>query len=123
MNRSLINTLALLAILAAAKVNSAPLENETQERANNICGGVSSEFWEQWFIFQPPMARLICMQIRLTSISVWMVRLLDCVSLHNWLPPHRVRMPYGAAINWIATWLNSLRVQTTISILFTIDYL
>ena len=45
MNR-LINTLALLAILAAAtlhKVGSAPLENETQERTN-ICSGISGEF-------------------------------------------------------------------------------
>lgn len=52
MKRLFINTSALLAILTAAvvhQVGSAPLENETQERTN-ICGSISGEFRQRWFI-------------------------------------------------------------------------
>ena len=68
----MINTLALLAILAAAtlhQVGSAPLENETQERSN-ICGGVSGEFWERWFIFSTACGAVLFNALQLTPLTV-----------------------------------------------------
>ena len=60
MGRSLINTLAIVVIFAAAhEVNSAPLENETQERTN-ICGGASGESQGAVVYFSTASGALIC---------------------------------------------------------------